>query len=287
MQHAFGLSDFVALLTQNHICNEIGKVYQPGCQIAIFWEPQLHQMNKICKEKLGIEIFPAARVESYQRTLQKMIDVLSPNFVKGAIRNGSIDDVYQEKYASIEVQTSKELEHHYKIFIREDLDTDDVTKAAEKTMFEQKKEVLSKKLPKMKGLSFEAVQADEPLYRKIKPNLSAKKYIDEVSQEIGVTALRGSKRTAALMKNEIENFDQKIRLSVRPDANSVADKVGIPLIVGSEGTPWHNVLVVGKDSIRLAKYKDCCKKNGDLKSDYEVKCHVVGDCELSYLYETY
>ncbi len=280
-KNAFSLGDLVALLTQNHISHEIGKLHKSGSYVNIYWEPLVYDLNQMCEDELGYPQFPKERIVSYQNTLKNMIRYLAPGVKIGKLDTGNIDEIYQQKYATLPVLFDDNVIHDYKVFMKEDLTTDAWLYRAESKLFNQKRAQLeaNRKFQVMRGKSFDEIRKDRVIYKKLQSLLGAKQYINNTAYKLAVTVLMGNKRMAALMENEIFDYQKQIRQSVRADYKSTRNKLGIPMIYGSNGTPWHKVLVVDSNSVRLSSYKDV---TDEVQYPY-VQAYHIDNHELLYI----
>jgi|GEM_PF-4847164 len=261
--HCFSMGDLVGLLTRNHISSEIAKVHKPGSCVAIYWEPFIYDMNKICIDRLNHPQFSMERIKTYQDTLRTMIGFLAPQVCSGKPDSEQITQLYRDNYAHTPIELDPQKIHYYETFLREDLDNNVLMEQSERMAFEQRKADLEQKYEQIKGKSFDVIWKNaqySSLCKKIKTMLGARKNLHAVAAELAQCAYQGSQRMAALMEHEIPDYDSQIRESIRPDKNSVRKKIGTPVIYGAEGTPWHKVLVVNDVGVTLASYKDLAKK---------------------------
>lgn len=64
-----------------------------------------------------------------------------------------------------------------------------------------------------------------------------------------------SVRYQLFLKTTVPGYEDMIRLSVHPHED-ISQKLGISLIYGSRGTPWHNTLVMDDHTVSLQKLQD-------------------------------
>lgn len=276
-QHCFNMGDLVGLLTRNHISCEISKVHKPGSSVSIYWEPFIYDMNRVCQEQLGHPQFAPERIAFYQNTLKTMISHLEPCVKIGTPNPEAITELYRKNYADIAIPIDQQKLKYYEAFLREDLDSDLWIDRAECIRFNQEKAALESKYPQIKDKSFSTLKSEPIFNKKIKSNLGARKHLNTVASALAKTVFIGSQKMALLMEKEIPDFHKQIRESVRADKMSVQKKLGTPIIYGSTGTPWHKVLVIESDSVKLVPYKELAKAKPALSY------YVIGNLELGYI----
>lgn len=274
----FSCGDLVGLLTCNHISCELSRIHKPGSSLAIYLEPFIDDMNKLCEEQLGYPQFSQERIKSHHAALKEMIGYLEPMVQLGKLPSGTIDQVYRDKYASLPIKIDPATIHHYQEFAEEDLDSKIWLERSEQRLFEQSKPELEKKYSVIKGKSFDEIK-NLPIYKKIKGTLASRKYLNQVASGLAEVVFKGSQRMAKLMENEIPDYQEQIRESIRPDFSSVQKKIGTPIIYGTKGTPWHKTLVVKSNGVELASFKELVKGDKQPKINY----YHIGDHALPYI----
>ncbi len=281
-EHAFGMGDFVALLTQNHISSEIGKVHKKGSALHIYWEPWVYDLNAICSDMLGAPEYQQSRIDSYQSTLAGLVDYFKPKIELGIPNRKEMEVLYKTKYSNIPVAIDSIKKNNYKFFFEGDLDSSTWENRAEKKLFESAKaKPLVGKLPnKLKTMPFDDIRKELQYEKKVKSQLGIQRYLKDTASQLAEAAIMGSQREALLMKSEIPYFDRKIRATVRPDRATVQDKVGTPMIYNKDGMPWHNVLIVQDAGIEIDTFKSISQS----KKTYHRKYYEVGKYALPYYY---
>lgn len=266
----FSMGDFVALLTQAHVSKEITRVHAPGSSLAIFWEPFIHKMNKVCQQRLGSPLFSAERIAHYQGILQKMTTALAPHFRQPELCPQQINALFESTYEKIDIKIDQEKVKHYQTFMKGELETPEWMARAEEMLFIKERAELEKKYPALVGKTFKEIQ-NMSFYKRIKATLGARNHLHRIADELGEIAFVGGNQMARLMENEIPHYAQQIRQTVRADVSSVEKKLGIPMIFGSKGTPWHKMLVVKNNGVELA---------ADKSSKAEKECGTFGVCKI-------
>lgn len=108
-------------------------------------------------------------------------------------------------------------------------------------------------------------------------NPSVSEYRHSIAKELATIVYKGTKRMALLLENEISNYKDMIRQSVRPDKDTIEKKIGTPMIWKVKGMPWQNTFVINesKQEISLAHYNK-------LKNPVK-KMYVCNNRELPYV----
>jgi pyoverdine/dityrosine biosynthesis protein Dit1 len=236
---SFDLADYMGLCTLNYITQSIRHIYSPGAKITIVSsEPHLLEINKKVEEKLKVPMIFPESIEKYQSALKKCLKHF-PDLALGKDLTqayGKMKDTPQNFE-----QEEGELLQKIAIFFQEELKTDHIKKAFMK----------QENLVELSNGAF---------FKKLKP----------LSQTIAEVYLKGVKEFRTLLCKETS--ENTIRFSIHGDKN----KIGINLIYGSKGAPWHNLVRVHKDGIELLSKKKASEKG-------EIQVLKMDDMEMQYI----
>lgn len=288
------LADYVALLTLNHICSQIKTIYSPGARIEIYTqEPFIHEMSSIAKEIGGLSFYAASHIAQYQDKITSLISLFNPQLKLSSIAD--IEHVYAQEKKQINLaDTHNQDLQNYRIFMQESLDGILYNNAIEKKLFEElqnnteARDAFINKFKKAKksepfiqavkeNKSFEVI-SQLPFYKdSAGKELGIRNRKKEIAEKLAICALTGAYTMRMVMKKNIANYDSKIRLSVHASDN-INEKLGIHLIYGSKGTPWHNTLLVSQKSIRLLPLKKS-------KNSGSICYYPIANQELGYINE--
>lgn len=271
------LAEVVGLLSLYHICKEICSIHEPGAQVVLYTrEPFLYHMNALVKKYLEVPLCTQENIENYQRHLKHIIRHFEPFIIIGEIEN--IRELYDTYYSKITTKSKDET--GYKAFMESELNCSRFIEAAYETLF---KKVL-KTLPQLQnGLlknitTFKEfteycssdVKKHEKLYSQVTSKLGMRKLLSTVAQELGICAACGADNMRVLSSTHIPEYASYIRLSVHP-SQDVSVKLGINLVFGFRGTPWHNTLFLranGASLIARKNLKEKLLKDSTVKGTY-------------------
>ena len=162
-----------------------------------------------------------------------------------------------------------------KAFMEKELESEVLNQKLERELFEQRRTEFESQYPLLKNKTFDEIKNELLYHKKIKNNLGITKCKKEVADLLANAYFQGRQRVARLMEKEIPGYNDQIRESVRPDPKSIGHKIGTPLIYGTAGTSWHNVLVVNDQGVKLMPYKNI--------KDPVVASYTIGDHTLPYI----
>ena len=281
------LAELVALLTLYHICKEIELVHQPidkeiesilgtaskeiapllkdggqrpgACILLYTQEPFLHEMSESVQINLGEPLHRVEHLVRYQDQLKELVGHFTPQIELRELRN--LQALYNQavKQTAVEPQNLDK----YKIFMKQELKTVRLEAAARLRLSEN--------------------QAQPP--RK-----AVEQLISATAGSMAKCYLHGSAVLRSLLSNHILNYSSYIRLSVNMGSagDDVSIKLGVALVYGSRGTPWHNALVVCPTGAYLEAY---AKKKSDKIDAKQIAVHLsrqeylLGGLKLAYLQE--
>ena len=280
------LAELLGLLTLNHICQEINSVYEPGTQLTIFTrEPFIYQMNNILEQALEQPLFDEDQIEEYQRQLKQLVNHFDPTIKVGEIKN--VRHIYESKYAQFDVN-AEDLSG-YRAFMKEELNCSKFIEAAQEKLFSPQHEKLKGKFPQLENIkTFKEVKEKFSSYKKMLKNIESslpkRNLLGKISDDLAECAAKGALRMRALLNDNISDYGSYVRLSIHASEDGdVSRKLGIALIYGSVGTPWHKTLVVSNDKARLQALSELKNKNGDLQG--QIKQFVIESLNLGYVYQ--
>jgi len=278
IQSKLDMAELTGLLTLYHVAQEVKKIYTPGLVITLYTrEPFIYQMNAVAKDKLGIDLFADSDIEQYQADLKQLIGLFHPVIRLGEIPN--IRQLYEAEYAQLPVEV--EDISGYRIFMAQELENEKITDAAGNVLFSAKK-------ADMKNTSNYATYIDlknavgkginKNKFGAIKGTLGIKKYIDDLSESLAVVASKGALRMRALMNKAIADYSSYVRFSIHAsDDGDVSSKLGISLLHGFKGSPWHGTLGVLATGIDFGSKQKLMAREGLLQS------YVFDTLSLGYI----
>lgn len=303
-EHAFGLADLVALLTRYHIAHEIGKVYVPGSPVFIFFESFIFKVNEILQNQLGADLFPKSRLNSYQNTFRSIIkEYLFPYVQIGKLKEDK--DMFETylKYESMSDEDLavftdiKKLESKYKdfgIFYNKDMSTDVLMDKAQEKLFNQDRAHILKILSKSKTKDFINKIKDLPFDKfkesvgskfydsKLAPLLSYKKLILESARDVGRYISRAPIIASIMFREQVEKYHEMIRESATGNKEDITEKIGTGMIVGVDGMPWQNILIVDFQNYNInLNHFENVKKNPNINFTKEI--YRFNEFEFPYI----
>ena len=261
-------AEYVGLFTLNYMCTQIQEIYPPGAQVTIYTrEAQTDYANIISRRNLGCELFPEAERQEYQRSLATIVSTCFPCLSIG--NSNGTDDCFTEHHHrftesgyTLTAQDKQSLEA-YTFFWTNELDCSRFREAT------------------FNHLGFKTTQKkQEANKQKNAVNAALKKTAQEVAQCL----LMGGKVMRTVLETIVPDYQSCIRLSVRaPENGDISSKLGIALVYGSQGTPWHSIAVTEYPgmAIRLMSQKDMDKQR-ERDSIFEQKQFNVNGIPLVY-----
>lgn len=280
------LAEFAGLLSLNHLCKEIGTIYEPGAQLTFYTqEPFIDQMNNIVKDQIGIPLYSEEQEKDYQKQLKQLASHFKPTIKIGQI--DGIKELYKNNYATLEITNLANVDH-YKAFAKEELDCSKFLIAAQEKLFQQQKAELVQKyqLEDIKTLALlKKKAATDNVYKKkynhIVHSLPAKKLLATTADKMADCIGKGIIRMRALKHDCIPDYDSYVHLGIRSSEDGdVTKKVGINLVYGSQGTPWHKTLVLDQESASLKSLKELTKNQN---SPLHIQHYDIDGLKLGYV----
>ncbi len=257
-------AEYVGLFTLEYLCQQIRLIYQPGAKVTIYTdEVQTDYINMITQQKLGIDLFPEPERCAYQHYLATLVSRF-PSLEIGTIKN--IEECYAPVHyiftRTEQVQTEQDLRslEVYNAFWFHEFDCSRFKEAAfNKLGFISSKE-----------------------HEKAQQMIAINKLLRETAHEVAQGFLIGEKVMQKVFKICMPDYGSFIRLDFHaPDDGNISSKLGISLVYGSPGTPWHGVIVVDRRRIRLMSIKDIHKKQ-ERGHMYLQKSFEIAGIKLAY-----
>jgi pyoverdine/dityrosine biosynthesis protein Dit1 len=242
------LGEYIALITLNHIVEQISKIYSPGAHMTIISDGVLYTEALRMPEDLP---------QQYGDQLQLLAQSLSTRIKILTLRD------FEGPAAKLFPHDQREYflkEKHFACSPE-----DDSTLKGKKYFAESefKCEVwnmyfITQALEKLKLSHVPVTKKDVQEFNTIK-NSYRKKQVETLLQAIS----EGSQQFGAYISKFYPNYSDVIRLSVHAHGD-VSQKLGINVIYNAQGTPWHKTPLVTPEGIRLI-YLGELPKNSSLQ----------------------
>ncbi len=270
------LAELAGMLTLYHMCKEIALIYPPGAEIMLYTdEPFLCDMSAIVERHLGETLYQKNELECYQRQIHKLVRFFYPIIQIGKIKN--LQELYAKGKQEIPASRTDTDINDMKRFMAQELSFKRFVQAAQKVLF---KELAIKACPQFAQLSFRefsdhcsADKSLKKLYADISSQLHCKELLSATARNLAECYAHGATCLRTLLNEQVPGYASAIRLSVR-QSTDIGIKLGINLILGSRGTPWHNVLVLSSNGASLEN-----KENA--RGDFKV--FTAGGLKLGYI----
>jgi len=274
-EHSFSLGDYVALRTQQHISQEIGSIHAPGSTLEIYQDPYIDDLNTVSQHKLGRPLFSEHRMKSYQSGLCSAVRLLEPQVTLGSL---NMKQAYaQDQYRNMKVNLDEGCIKELKLFVEDEIDHEDINKAHEQKRFQ---EVIADPNNGLPNKTLDELKSDKHTKRMLESKLQLRKHKKDAALILAQVVYVGREKVATILRQQAPDYDDKLRMSIHGNPRSVEAKIKTPMIVGSNGTPGHNPLVVTQAGVKLASRKE-------LKtSPHTQKSCMVTDLKLHYLEQT-
>jgi pyoverdine/dityrosine biosynthesis protein Dit1 len=247
------MGEFIGFLTLNHICQQIQTLYKPGAKVLIYSDGLAYT------SLLDIS-------ESTYKSYQKDLNTLSAFFNEYISIHYPQDlDLNLKEKAPFDQETFQDITH----FMEEELNC---TKWKE--IFDIKaKELLPDMAEKLKN-KMTRKKAQLALNKK------RNELIKDKSRALALEASQLSYVFGQAVKNDLKNVPY-IRLSIHPHQN-ISEKLTIPVIYGSRGTPWHLTPLLYKDGVQLQKKKEIEKYFKYKKINFTTNYYQTYSLKLAY-----
>ncbi len=234
-------AEYIGLFTLEHMCQQIKSIYQPGAKVTIYTrEVQTDYANMIIQQKLGTNLFPEPERCAYQYGLATLVACCFPSLEIGGIEN--IEECYAQAYHTF-TRAGKAL-----------TEQDQRSIAAYATFWSNEFDC-----DRFKGAAFKKLGfiSSTKKQRQAQQNTAINKLLKETAQDVAQCLLIGGKVMRTVLERHVPHYGSFIRLSVRaPDDGNISNKLGISLVYGSSGTPWHGALVISGIRVRLMSIKE-------------------------------
>lgn len=272
------MAEYLALMTLQHLADQVQCLYEPSIHITIISDGLAYQT--VIDETLPT-------ILDYHEDIKKLL-MYFPNlsFVGWEIHEsiGSPQELI-DKVSQIDVvltRESEETKKDLKTFVGKEFETTHWKNHYKKIAEEECQNLvfkISEKITNPKRIEEHQQKAKTSKINEVRNRL-IKDEIEKTTDSLSV----GSIKFGTFVRENYPNYTNYIRLSVHPHAD-VGEKLGLALVRGQRGTPWHNAIkMVRKGDHFSFSYLDDKKSKKLPEIDpLNVRTYSLGDMELSYL----